>query len=108
MAPDRTSVRRSQAASAARSGAARLVQTGSFDLGGPDAYLVRPMSEAGGLVRLMLLSALILFVEMLLIRWVGTEIRIFAYVQNAILIACFLGLGLGCRNARAPVRLLPA
>jgi len=37
-----------------------------------------------------------LFLEMLLIRWIGTEVRIFAYLQNTILVACLLGLGLGC------------
>lgn len=61
------------------------------------------------LVRIALLSALILFLEMLLIRWIGTEIRIFAYLQNGVLVAAFLGLGMGARNARAPVRsLMPA
>jgi spermidine synthase len=45
---------------------------------------------------------------MLLVRWVGTELRIFAYLQNSVLVAAFLGLGLGARNARQPVRLFPA
>jgi spermidine synthase len=44
---------------------------------------------------IFLISVLGLFLEMLLIRWIGTEVRIFAYLQNSILIACFLGLGLG-------------
>jgi hypothetical protein len=60
------------------------------------------------LARIVFLSALIMFVEMLLVRWVGTELRVFAYLQNGVLVAAFLGLGLGCRNAREPVRLLPA
>jgi SAM-dependent methyltransferase len=60
------------------------------------------------LTRLALLSALILFVEMLLIRWVGTELRVFAYLQNAVLVAAFLGLGLGCRSASDRIRMLPA
>lgn len=60
------------------------------------------------LLALGLLSTLILFLEMLLIRWIGTEVRIFAYLQNGLLVAAFLGLGLGCRNARRPARLLPA
>ena len=37
-----------------------------------------------------------LYVEVLMIRWIGTEIRVFAYFQNLALIACFLGFGLGC------------
>ncbi|HEX9027619.1 MAG TPA: hypothetical protein VF823_00505 [Anaerolineales bacterium] len=52
---------------------------------------------------LFLISVLGLFLEMLLIRWIGTEIRIFAYVQNVILVACFLGLGLGCFTCRKQI-----
>ena len=37
----------------------------------------------------------------MLIRWVGTEIRVFAYFQNLTLIACFLGFGVGCYRATA-------
>src|SRR6266536_6447415 len=44
---------------------------------------------------IFLISILGLFLETLFIRWIGTEIRIFAYLQNTILVACFLGLGLG-------------
>jgi spermidine synthase len=57
---------------------------------------------------IFLISVLGLFLEMLLIRWVGTEVRIFAYLQNAILVVCFLGLGLGCFTCRQPVDLRPA
>ncbi len=48
---------------------------------------------------LFLVSFAALFVEILLIRWSGTEIRVFAYFQNLALIACFLGFGLGCYRA---------
>ena len=54
---------------------------------------------------IFLISVLGLFLEMLLIRWIGTEIRIFAYLQNTILVICFLGLGLGCFTCRQPIRL---
>ncbi len=37
-----------------------------------------------------------LYLEIMLIRWIGTEVRIFAYFQNLSLIACFLGFGIGC------------
>lgn len=43
----------------------------------------------------MLISVLGLFLETLFIRWIGTEIRIFAHLQNTILVVCFLGLGIG-------------
>jgi hypothetical protein len=38
----------------------------------------------------------------MLIRWLGTEIRVFAYLGNLILVVCFFGVGLGCyRQAQA-------
>ncbi len=54
---------------------------------------------------IFLISVLGLFLEMLLIRWIGTEVRIFAYLQNTVLVACFLGLGLGCFTCRRPISL---
>ena len=45
---------------------------------------------------------------MLLVRWVGTELRIFAYLQNGVLVSTFLGLGLGCWRSRQAPRVLPA
>ena len=44
---------------------------------------------------IFLISVLGLYLELLFVRWIGTEIRIFAYLQNTILVVCFLGLGLG-------------
>lgn len=61
-----------------------------------------PLNRTWGI---FLVSALALFLEMLLIRWIGTEIRIFAYLQNTVLIVCFLGLGMGCFTCRRPVRI---
>lgn len=49
---------------------------------------------------LFLISVVGLFLELLLIRWIGTEIRIFAYLQNTVLVVCFLGLGMGCWDSR--------
>ncbi len=68
------------------------------------------MSETrrSSLLRIFLLSAEVLFLEMLLIRWIGTEVRVFAYLQNGVLVAAFLGLGLGARQARDAVRFMPA
>ena len=54
---------------------------------------------------IFLISVLGLFLEMLLIRWMSTEIRILAYLQNTILVVCFLGLGLGCFTSRQPINL---
>jgi len=53
---------------------------------------------------LVLASFLTLFAELALIRWIGTEVRIFAYVKNLALLLCFLGFGMGCALARRPIR----
>ena len=58
--------------------------------------------------QIFLISVLSLFLEMLLIRWIGTEIRIFAYLQNTILVVSFLGLGLGLFTCRQPAGLRQA
>lgn len=54
---------------------------------------------------LALVSAISLFLELLLIRWITAEIRIFAYFKSLVLVACFLGFGLGCYLTRKPIRL---
>ena len=46
--------------------------------------------------QLALVSVAALFLELLMIRWISSEIPVFAYFKNFILIACFLGFGLGC------------
>jgi spermidine synthase len=54
---------------------------------------------------IFLISILGLFLETLFIRWIGTEIRIFAYLQNTILVVCFLGLGIGMFTSSKPIEL---
>lgn len=45
---------------------------------------------------LLLISFVALFLELAIIRWLSTEIRIFAYFKNLPLMAAFLGFGIGC------------
>ncbi len=52
---------------------------------------------------LFLISVLALFLELLLIRWIATEVNIFAYLQNTVLVVCFMGLGMGCMTCRQPI-----
>ena len=56
-------------------------------------------------LNIFVVSVVGLLLEMMLIRWIGTEIRIFAYLQNTVLIVCFLGLGMGCFSCKRPVNL---
>ena len=55
---------------------------------------------------LIVISVLSLFLEMMMIRWISSEIRVFAYFKNLVLVACFLGFGLGCYLCRRSVRLV--
>ncbi len=53
---------------------------------------------------LVVVSLLSLYLELLLIRWISSEIRIFAFFKSLVLIACFLGFGLGCYVTRSRIR----
>jgi SAM-dependent methyltransferase len=55
--------------------------------------------------RVFLASFLVLFLEIALIRWMPAYIRLLSYFSNFILLASFLGIGLGCLLAPARVRL---
>lgn len=55
-------------------------------------------------LRVFWISVAILFFELLAIRLIGTEVPLFAYLQNAILITCFLGMGLGCLASEVAFR----
>ena len=45
--------------------------------------------------RLVLGSALMLFLELALIRWLGSNIVHLSYFSNFVLLGSFLGIGLG-------------
>ena len=49
---------------------------------------------------LFIASVLALFLEMVLIRYAASQIRIFSFYKNVPLIAAYLGLGLGCTLGR--------
>jgi tRNA1(Val) A37 N6-methylase TrmN6 len=55
-------------------------------------------------VRLFLGSALMLLIELSLIRWLGANIVHLAYFSNFVLLGSFLGIGLGFLRASAPNR----
>ena len=58
--------------------------------------------------RLLLVSSAALYLEIVLIRWLGTEVKIFAFFQNLSLIVCFLGFGVGCLSSNKRGSLLPS
>jgi SAM-dependent methyltransferase len=54
---------------------------------------------------LFLTSFLSLFLELLLIRWVPSQVRVIAYYGNLMLLSSFLGLGCGAMLARRGLKL---
>ncbi|MGL5823897.1 MAG: spermidine synthase [Nocardioides sp.] len=57
--------------------------------------------------RLVLASFLMLFLELALIRWAGSQVIHLSYFSNFVLLGSFLGIGLGFLRARKPNRGLP-
>src|SRR4029078_8523421 len=58
-------------------------------------------------LRLVLLSCLMLFVELALIRWTASNVIFLAYFSNFVLLGSFLGIGIGFLRANARVNLFP-
>ena len=58
-------------------------------------------------VRLILLSFLMLFVELALIRWTASNVIFLAYFSNFVLLGSFLGIGVGFLRANARLNLFP-
>ena len=58
-------------------------------------------------LRLVLLSCLMLFVELALIRWTGSNVVYLSYFSNFVLLGSFLGIGIGFLRGRAKVNLFP-
>lgn len=76
--------------------------------GASDAVGLRPLPVlARPPVRLFLLSATILFAELLLIRWIPANVIYVGFFRNFLLMASFLGIGLGILWGRRAGRRLP-
>ncbi len=75
----------------------------------PDATAGEPRPTGGTLLplplQLFLLSFLMLFVELVLIRWLGALVIYLSYFSNFVLLGSFLGIGIGFLRARARVNL---
>ena len=58
-------------------------------------------------LQLFMLSFLMLFVELALIRWSGALVIYLSYFSNFVLLGSFLGIGIGFLRARSRVNLFP-
>jgi SAM-dependent methyltransferase len=72
----------------------------------PTAAGASPISQPRR-ARLVLLSAIMLFVELALIRWTGSNVLYLSYFSNFVLLGSFLGIGIGFLRARKPHDLFP-
>jgi hypothetical protein len=68
----------------------------------------QPGSNMNVTRRLLLASALMLFLELALIRWLGANVLHLSYFTNFVLLGSFLGIGLGFLLSRTPRSFLPA
>src|SRR5260370_27676533 len=62
-------------------------------------------SRAVDLLKLFLASFLALYFELVVIRYLSTEIRVFAYLKNLALVAIVFGIGFGMILGKTPKKL---
>src|SRR5512138_2809343 len=70
-----------------------------------EASLSRRLSSLQSTLMLFLASFLALYFELVVIRYLSTEIRVFAYLKNLTLVASFFGIGLGMILGKSPKRM---
>lgn len=63
------------------------------------ADLATPLSNRRAAAELFLISVLILFLELACIRWFPAHVLFLTFFTNVVLVACFLGMSLGCLAA---------
>jgi spermidine synthase len=71
-----------------------------------DSDKLNNSANKSSLIELFAISLISLYFELVIIRWLSSEIRIFAYFKNVPLMACLFGLGLGMAMATNPRNLV--
>ena len=71
------------------------------------AQELSPRATGNPVARLLLGSALMLFLELALIRWLGANVVHLSYFSNFVLLGSFLGIGIGFLVSRKTWSLLP-
>ena len=54
-----------------------------------------PAAKRGRYGEVFVASFLSLYFEMLIVRWLAAEVRLFSYFKNLTMMAAFMGLGIG-------------
>ena len=65
----------------------------------PEPTPTSPFRASGDL---LLISVLILFLELACIRWFPAHVLFLSFFTNTVLLACFVGMSVGCLVARKP------
>jgi SAM-dependent methyltransferase len=80
-------------------------RTRSEEASAADSYAVRTTGGVNNRARLVVLSFLMLFTELALIRWTGSNVIYLSYFSNFVLLGSFLGIGVGFLRSRSKVEL---
>src|SRR5579871_3689183 len=64
------------------------------------SFSARPVGRRRAAVDLFLISFLLLFLELACIRWLPAHVVFLTFFTNVILLACFLGMSVGCLVAK--------
>src|SRR5688572_10763874 len=59
-------------------------------------------SDKRSLTELFAVSVLVLFLELACIRWFPAHVLLLTFFTNAVLLACFVGMSIGCLVAKHP------
>jgi spermidine synthase len=63
-----------------------------------------PATRTRPALDLFVVSGLILFLELAFIRWLPAHVLFLTFFTNVVLLACFVGMSVGCLTARSPRR----
>src|SRR5436309_8374548 len=80
----------------------------SIDTPPPAKSETNPASPFRASGDLFLISLLILFVELACIRWFPSHVLFLTFFTNTVLLACFLGMSVGCLAASRKTNFLKA
>src|SRR5436853_3702849 len=62
----------------------------------------RQPASPRAIAELFLISLLVLFLELACIRWFPAHVLFLSFFTNTVLLACFVGMSVGCLVARKP------
>ncbi len=71
----------------------------TFDPAAPETAQGSPAVGSRPYLRLFLISFVLLFAELACIRWFGSTVILLTYFTNIVLMACVLGMSVGCLAA---------